>query len=269
MIYHGWYRKLGYRNFEEIKEIVSKGTIMGVMIKELNKESLRHLYSEEDDKKTFSVKTIMPEKKCILILIDDYSKYIIYLLDQKSEVTIRIKDFIQEVKMIKFLRYSDRTGQLHSRTECKRTVPKRKNKSLMEMAKRLLINIGFEKKYCKSVYFANYLQNKCRLTTEATRINSIKRWCSMDFDLKDTHTFKCFNENSKEYRLLDNSMDKIIMNRDIKFIDSMNILPLRKRKDNIEEHGEGNENEDHHTKSKKNRRSYKDNFAEHAIVFWT
>lgn len=39
--------------------------------------------------------------------------------------------------------------------------------------------------------------------------------------------------------------------------------------DDIEEHGEGNEDEDHHTKPKKNRRSYKDNFAEHAIVFWT
>lgn len=58
-----------------------------------------------------SLQTIMPEKKCcILILIDDYSKYIIYLLDQKLEVTVRIKDFIQDVKMIKFLRYSDRTG---------------------------------------------------------------------------------------------------------------------------------------------------------------
>lgn len=59
------------------------------------------------------------------------------------------------------------------------------------MAKCLLINVGFEKKYCKSVYFANYLQNRCRLTTESTRINLINKWCSMDFDLKDTHTFKC------------------------------------------------------------------------------
>ncbi|KAF7381596.1 hypothetical protein HZH66_013990 [Vespula vulgaris] len=129
-LFHSWYRNLGYRNFEEIKEIVSKGMIMGVMIKESDSKSKKILELIHTDL-CESLQTIMPEKKCcILILIDDY------------------------------------------------------------------------------------------------KVNG-----------EDTEESEKIREENTE--------------------------------DDIEEHGEGNEDEDHHTKPKKNRRSYKDNFAEHAIVFWT
>lgn len=212
------------------------------------------------------------QNRYILTLIDDYSRYTtIYLLNRKSEVTERVKSFVQEVKtefgrVPKIFRSDRGTEYINqdlkdffreegirsqytvSYTPEQNGVAERKNRSLMEMARCLLIDAKLEKKYWgEAVTYSNYLQN--RLGTKATGVSPVERWRGIKPDLKDMHIFGSkvyahipkelrkkldnkakgyrfagFDENSKGYRLMDTSIDKIVISRDVKFTESMDGL---------------------------------------------
>lgn len=288
---HAWHRKLGHRDFEAIKMMVSKGIAKGIVMRDCGLREVcdtctkgkmaRKPFPQKSESKSNSIlqlihtdvcgpmQTMTPgQNRYILTLIDDYSRYTtIYLLSQKSEVTERIQNFVQEVKMkfgivpkvfrsdrgteyinkdLKdfFRKEGIRNQYTVSYTPEQNGVAERKNRSLLEMTRCLLIDAKLEKKYWgEAVYFANYLQN--RLVTKATSVTPIERWCGMKPDLKDMHIFGSkvyahvpkelrrklddkakeyrfagYDEHSKGYRLLDTNTNKIVISRDVKFTDS-------------------------------------------------
>lgn len=121
----------------------------------------------------------------ILTLIDDYSRYtVVKLLKRKDEVTGAVKDYINCMKTyferdIKILRADngreyvnkELQGFLKERgikhqftvayTPQQNGVAERKNRSLVKMARCLLIDAKMDKKYWnKAVLWATYLQNR-------------------------------------------------------------------------------------------------------------
>lgn len=131
------------------------------------------------------MQTITPGKKrYILTVIDDYSRFTkVYFMESKDEAIKYIKQFCEYAKTQlkgkpKIIR-SDRGREyvnnslrnyLHdegiiiqytaSYSPQQNGVAERKNRSLIEMAKCMLLDAGLEKKYwAEAVYTANYLQN--------------------------------------------------------------------------------------------------------------
>lgn len=138
---------------------------------------------------------IIPGKnRYILTLIDDYSRYTtIYLLSQKSEVTEKIKNFIQEVKtkfgkVPKVFRSDRGTEYMNkdlkgyfrkegirnqytvSYTPEQNGVAERKSRSLLEMARCMLIDAKLEKKYWgEAVHMASHQGYKYNSNREMVR----------------------------------------------------------------------------------------------------
>lgn len=129
------------------------------------------------------IQTITPGKKrYILTMIDDYSRYtVIYLMTNKAEVLDKIQEYIQSVKtkfntVPKVIRSDKGKEYVNHKlqaifkkegTEAQYTITyapeqndtaERKNRSLLETAKCLLIDAGLPNKYWgKAVSTANYL----------------------------------------------------------------------------------------------------------------
>lgn len=124
-------------------------------------------------------------KRYVLTFIDDYSRYaVIYLIKEKSEVFARFQEYMEMCKTMfnrkpKFIR-TDRGGEYMSQQfatflekegiQNQRTAPynpqqngvaERKNRTLIEMARCMLIESGMEKKFWgEAVTMANYIQNR-------------------------------------------------------------------------------------------------------------
>lgn len=119
----------------------------------------------------------------------------------------------------------------------------RKNRHLMEMARCMLIDGNLPNKYWgEAICTANYIQN--RLYTKATGTTPFERWYKKKPSLQHMHTFGSkvyahvpkelrrkldskarelifvgYAEDAKGYRLLNPSTDKVIISRDVNFLD--------------------------------------------------
>lgn len=205
--------------------------------------------------------------KYILTIIDDYSRYtVVYFLKHKNETNTFIKQFVESAitqrhKTPKIIR-SDRGGEYVNRElqkflkdkgiKVEYTVPdspeqngvaERKNRSLLEMARCMLIDAEMENKFwSEAVNTANYLQN--RLPTSATEKTPYELWFLEKPKIGNLHifgtdayahvpkkfrrklddkaeklTFVGYSDESKGYRLLDKSTGKIKTSRDVIFTD--------------------------------------------------
>ena len=214
------------------------------------------------------MQTVTPSgKRYTLTIIDDYSRYCtVYFLQYKSEAAKFIKDFVEMTKTqfnkrVKVIR-SDRgreyiNDDLQQYLKAKgikmqytaayspqqNGVAERKNRSLMEMARCMLIDANMDKKYwAEAINTANYLQN--RLPTKAVEKTPYELCYSRKPDVKNLHifgskayihihkeqrrklddkaeklTFVGYCEESKAYRFLDKETSRIKISRDVVFIE--------------------------------------------------
>lgn len=204
----------------------------------------------------------------VLTFIDDYSRYTkVYFLKRKSEVFEKFKIYIAEVqnqfeKQIKMIRSDNgkeyinnnldilfkENGIIHQTTirytPEQNGVAERKNRSLVEMAKCMLLDAEMDKKYwAEAINTANYLYN--RLPTKACIKTPYELWTNKKPDLSyiqifgtkaygkipdekrkkfcdksKLYRFVGYSENSKGFRLLDTDTNKIIVERSVQFIEN-------------------------------------------------
>lgn len=126
-------------------------------------------------------------------------------------------------------------------------VAERKNRSLMEMARCMLYDADMNIKFwAEAVNNANYIQN--RLSSAAVRVTPYELWFGKSPNLSHVHVFgavayvhinkqkrrkldevavKCnlvgYAEETKAFRLLNTDTNKIIISRDVKFVESQNL----------------------------------------------
>ena len=214
------------------------------------------------------MQTVTPaQKRYILTIIDDYSRYCtIYFMQYKSEAPKLIKQFVEmtktqlgkKPKVIRSDRgreYVNDELQQYLKAEGIRMqyttayspqqngVAERKNRSLIEMARCMLLDADLDKKYwAEAANTANYLQNI--LPTKAANKTPYELWTSKKPDVKNLHIFGCkayvfvhkeqrkklddkaekmifvgYSEESKGYRFLDKTTSRIRISRDVVFLD--------------------------------------------------
>lgn len=203
-------------------------------------------------------------KRYILTFIDDFSRFtMIYLLREKSEVKEKFKEYVAMVKnkfscKPKILR-SDRGGEYFGAAEYIRSegiqiqytapytpeqngVAERKNRTLVEMARCMLVDAGLPYMFwAEAVNMANYLQN--RLPSRSIKATPYELWNDVKPELKHRVAFgtKCFvhvptekrrkldstgkemifvgfDEKSKAFRCFDREGHKLVISRDVRFI---------------------------------------------------
>lgn len=123
-------------------------------------------------------------KKYVLTFIDDYSKFsAVYLIKEKREVFEKFKQFIELCKTMfnrkpkiihtdrggeymdtKFIKFLDQEGIQYQRTAPyspqQNGVAERKNRTLIEMARCMILDAKFENKFWgEAVIMVNYIQN--------------------------------------------------------------------------------------------------------------
>ncbi|XP_051163516.1 uncharacterized protein LOC127282958 [Leptopilina boulardi] len=214
------------------------------------------------------IQTVTPSKKrYIITIIDDYSRYsTVRFMEHKNEAGNIIKQFVEMVKTQfnktpKCIR-SDRGKEYVNQdlqnylknkgvklqytvsySPQQNGVAERKNRSLLEMARCMMLDANLEKKYwAETVNTANFLQN--RLPTRITAKTPYELMYSNKPDLKNLHIFGCdayaqipkelrrklddkaekltfigYSEESKGFRLLDKKTDRIKVSRDVIFLD--------------------------------------------------
>ncbi|KAK2580008.1 hypothetical protein KPH14_010773 [Odynerus spinipes] len=245
------------------------------------------------------MQTMTPGKKrYFLTLIDDYSRYThIYFLNSKSEVTDKIVEFIELMKT-KFNRKpkcfrSDRgkeyindrlIGVLKTEgiemqhtaayTPEQNGVAERKNRSLMEMGRCLLIEANLPNKYwAEAVNTANYLQN--RIYSKSVNGIPITLWNGVKPDMSEVRTFGTrvyahvpkelrkklddkakelrfvgYSEETKGYRLLDTDNNKITVSRDVRFIEENDKnITIELKHDDTEEEANNSQSDSQEEKS--------------------
>ena len=215
------------------------------------------------------MKTQTPGKKRYMVtFIDDYSRFTMcYLIQSKDEVADKYQEFVAEVSNMfqrkpKILR-SDNGGEYTGNKLVKymkqegiklqTTVPysspqngvaERKNRTIIEMAKCMLLDAGLSQQYWgEAVMTAVYLQN--RLPTKATNKTPFELWHGEKPEMSHIRIFGCkafayipkekrskfddraveavlvgYSERSKGYRLLLTSTNKIIISRSVTFDES-------------------------------------------------
>lgn len=215
------------------------------------------------------MQTVTPgNKRYVMTIIDDFSRFTtVYFLKTKDEVGAKIKEFIQMAitqfsKTPKCVR-SDR-GREYVNAELidylkgkgiqiqytaayspqQNGIAERKNRSLIEMAKCMLLDANLEKRYwAEAVNTANFLQN--RLPTRATEKTPYELWHSRKPNVKNLHIFGCdvymqipkeqrrklddkaekltfigYSDESKAYRLLNRKTGRVKVSRDVIFIEN-------------------------------------------------
>lgn len=213
------------------------------------------------------MQTITPgNKRYVLTIIDDYSRYTkIYLMESKDQVRGFIINYVETAKtqfskkpkiirsdrgkeyvnsvLQNYLRSEGIEAQLTAAYSPQQNgVAERKNRSLIEMARCMLIDAGMHKRYWgEAVSTANYLQN--RLPTKPTEKTPYELWYSKVPDVGDLKVFGCevyshipkeqrrkldekarkltfvgYSKESKAFRLLDKNTNKIIISRDVVFL---------------------------------------------------
>jgi transposase InsO family protein len=212
------------------------------------------------------MKTLTPGKnKYMVTFIDDFSRYTTcYLIQTKDEVPDKFREFIAEVsnkfqRKVKTLR-SDNGGEYTGNKlinylklegiQLQTSVPyspsqngvaERKNRSIVEMAKCMLLDAGLPQQYWgEAVMTAVYLQN--RLPTKSTEKTPFELWHDEKPDLSHIRIFGCkafafvpkekrtkfddhatetvlvgYSEQSKGYRLLQTATNRIIISRSVTF----------------------------------------------------
>lgn len=180
-------------------------------------------------------------KEYLVTFIDDFSRFTtISLLRNKSEVEIKLMEFIEFVKT-KFERKpklirSDRGGeyigkdvenllisqgiQIHltaGYSPQQNGVAERKNRTLVEMARCMLIDAKLPKTFWgEAITTANYIQN--RVITRATNVTPYELWNQIKPNMTDIHIFgsKCFVHVPKEKRnkLDDTGIEMIFLGYD-------------------------------------------------------
>lgn len=216
----------------------------------------------------------------ILTFIDDYSRYsTVYFLKNKNEVIDRFKEYAAAVKTkfnkkIRAIR-SDNGGEYiggelkalfnkmgiqHQKTAPyspqQNGVAERKNRSLVEMAKCMLIDGNMNNVYwAEAINTANYTYN--RLPTKSCNKTPFELWynkvpCVQHMKVFGTKTYvkipderrRKFDdkakpltlvgycENSKAYRLIDTKTNLITVSRDVKFVDNLPYCVNKKNETN-------------------------------------
>lgn len=212
------------------------------------------------------MQTMTPSgKRYMVTFIDDYSRYThIYLLTHKYEVSDALKAYLTLVKnkfdrKVKLIR-SDRGGEYLSthlrkylvnegiQTQLTASyspqqngVAERKNRTLMEMARCMLIDAGLPNKFWgEAVVTANFIQN--RVLTRQKKLTPYELWNGEKPSVKNFRVFgsKCFvhvppqkrqkldntgiemiflgyDEQSKAYRCYNSVSRKVIISRDVRF----------------------------------------------------
>lgn len=215
------------------------------------------------------MKTTSPSgKRYILTFIDDFSRFTrVFFLRQKSETEAKLREYIEMVKtmfqrkpklirsdrggeyignlMIKLLQEEGIQTQLTAPyTPQQNGVAERKNRSLVEMARCMLLDARLPLTFwAEAVNTANYLQN--RLPTKAIEATPYELWNKKRPGTYHFRTFgsKCFvhtpaakrhklentakqmilvgyDEQSKAYRCYDQAARKLIISRDVQFVRS-------------------------------------------------
>lgn len=208
-------------------------------------------------------------KRYFMTIIDDYSRFsTVYLLENKSEAARCMKQYINYVstkfgRKPKIVRSDNGKEYVNAELEqlyqdegieTQYTIPynpqqngtaERKNRTLMEAARTMLIDAGMEKKYWgEAVYTANHIQNI--LPTKSTNRTPYELWYDRKPDMKNLQIFGTkgyvhipkekrkklddkavpmifvgYSEKSKGYRMLDMSNNKITLSRDVIFINDL------------------------------------------------
>jgi transposase InsO family protein len=206
-------------------------------------------------------------KRYFMTMIDDYSRFTqVYFLKFKSEVSKFINEYIKYAenkfeKKVKVIRSDN--GREYITKELQRSltemgikvqytapysafqngVAERKNRTLMETARCMLIDAEMKKKYwAEAVNTACYLQNI--LPSKAIDKTPFELWNRRKPDVKHLHIFGCkgyahlpkekrrkldqkaisltfvgYSAESKAYRMLDTATDKITISREVKIIE--------------------------------------------------
>lgn len=139
----------------------------------------------------------------------------------------------------------------HNYTPEQNGVAERKNRSLMEMARCMLYDANMHIKFwAEAVNNANYIQN--RLLSSAVKVTPFELWLKKTPNLSHVRMFgtvayahinkqkrrklddvsvKCYlvgySDESKAYRLLNCETNKIIISRDVKFLELENSTELK------------------------------------------
>lgn len=201
-----------------------------------------------------------------LTLIDDFSRYTtLYFLHKKSETVEAIKDFVRcmktrfgkppkmirsdqggEYRATELVRFLKDEGILQQFTTAytpqQNGVAERKNRSLVEMARCMIIDAGMHYRYwAEAVSTANFLQNM--LPTKPIQLTPYEMWCGEkpDFGMMQIFgseayvfvpkekrtkleskavkmTFVGYSSQHKAWRFIDTKTNKIVFSRDARFL---------------------------------------------------
>lgn len=219
---HTWHRKLGHRDPEAIRQMEAKDVVKGMKVIDcgirgacetcIKGKMTRQSFPKRSFSKTKEILDLVHTDVCgpmqtktpgnkryVLTLIDDYSRYtVIHLMEHKSEATEKIQDYVQRMKIRfhkvpKIIRSDQGREYVNAKlkdflrkegiemqntvayTPEQNGVAERKNRYLMEMARCILIDANLPNKYWgEAVNTANYLQN--RLLTKATETTPFEKW---------------------------------------------------------------------------------------------
>lgn len=206
-------------------------------------------------------------KRFLMTMIDDYSRYtVVYLLAKKSEAQGKIKEYVRFVETLfgrkpKIVR-SDGGGEYcndglrmffadegisaqysTAYTPQHNGVAERKNRSLQEMARTMLLDADLPKRYWgESVVAAAFLQN--RLPSRSVDTTPYEKWYGRKPELGYLRVYGCqayvhipdvkrgkfdgkarklrfigYSGEHKGYRFVDTSTDKVTISRDARFLE--------------------------------------------------
>lgn len=233
-------------------------------------------------------------KRYFMTMIDDYSRFTeIFFLKDKSEVADKIEEYTQYVKnkfgraptvirsdngreynnyKVKqlFVKEGIRPQYTAPYTPEQNGVAERKNRTLMEAARCMLIDASMDNRYwAEAVNTANFLQNI--LPSTAIEKTPYELWYGRKASVDNLRIFGCegytlipkekrrkledksllltfvgYSTESKGYRMLDKETNRITISRDVKFDENyeMNIVKekekqLQEEKEKLEKDDEG------------------------------
>ena len=287
-----WHNRLGHRNVDSIRFMVKNNIVDDIEITNnsiINKceVCIKGKLTKKPFGKNFEPKSngcldLIHSDLCgpcqnvsssggkyFLTFIDDFSRYThVYILQNKSQVLDKLKDYILEVenlhnKKIKQI-HSDNGGEYTSKemkyflksrgikhtftipyTPEQNGIAERKNRSLKEMANCMLIQANMNRIFwAEAVHTANYLQNRL-YTKFLVNKSPFELWFNKKPKLKYIKTFGCmayalnekskiqkfgekakryrfigYSQLSKGYRLLDEETNKVILSRNVEFLEN-------------------------------------------------
>jgi hypothetical protein len=232
---HVWHNRLGHRNPDIIRKMEKQVTAEGFSLCQcavkkaceccIKAKMVRKPFPKEASSSSVQLldlihtdvcgpmQTVTPgNKKYYMTMIDDHSRYTkVYLLNQKSEVTAKVKEYVNHVKtqfgkIPKKIR-SDRGGEYVNKElqeyiksegiEVELTCPyspqqngtaERKNRYLTEMTRCMLTNAVLPNKYWgEAIMTANYLQN--RMPAAGDMMSPFEKWSGKKPQLSHVRQF--------------------------------------------------------------------------------